>query len=735
MKLATPCCFIATTLAASAAAAQDLQPGANFVSAPSKVAQSTTNAESSHLGDFDLDGDLDALVTQGGTFSKLQTRLWRSDASTAGGNFVFTDITNTNFPVLASSAQHVTAADIDLDGDLDLLLSNTTQFFAQSNVWLVNQGGAQGGTAGVFLMDFTRWTGLGGAGSSIPASLVINSGTFAGGFADWSQYCDFADVDLDGDYDYLQTSVGPSFGGATMSRMFLNNGAGNFSEYNPSGAVSGTSALASGSAAGWAEGTQLTNSTASDGSTHDITNVTWSADFADIDNDFDLDLLVNNRTGQSRMYTNRFVENGFSPGSEGAGTRLFRDTTATSLLLAQTGGVCTDFTFGDIDLDDDVDIWAVSYSSFADEILINNGSGAFSGIGSPLGDPGADENEVEFLDYDADGDLDAITANFEGVNSIYKNLAAQGASTAAASSFLARTSVLGTETEIATPGTVADSWLSVSAADLDNDNDTDLFFTQDGSSTSSAIHINSLGVAESTAPRIPRITLHGGATPPTSTPRRVVAQVYDNNPTGRSRDAVANIKFKINGGAAMSASARWSGGNLFRGAIPGYWFGNIEYWMEVTDEAGNTGSSAHNFITIPVAGLSNYGAATAGCSGVQHTTANSGATIGNSEFVISTTNCPASTLNLLLTASGSTTGVDYGFGILLHVDLFAAEVAAIDMPSDALGTGYAPIPIPNNPLLVNSIYYAQTISYWSGPCTPSPLGLSVSDALAITILQ
>ncbi|MBI3819198.1 MAG: VCBS repeat-containing protein [Planctomycetes bacterium] len=728
--------FFASVAAGGVAFSQDLQPGANFAPKPGSIPQSTSYAEASHFADFDMDGDLDAFLTQGGAFSALQSRLWFNNASTAGGNFVFSDVTGSKLPALLAESVHVESADVDRDGDLDLMLVNTTQFFTQSNIWLINQGGAQGGTAGVFFIDTSRWNGLGGAGSSIPSSLLISSGTFSGGFADWSNACDFADVDLDGDMDYLQTSAGPNYSGAVMSRLFMNNGAGIFAEYNPSGTVSGSLALAAGSQAGWCEGSQLDNTASTNGGNHDITNVAFDADFADVDNDFDVDLLINNRTGQSRMYQNRFVDNNYSAGSEGMGTRLFRDVTGSALATAQSGGQCMDFAFGDIDLDDDVDMWAVSYASLQDRILSNNGSGIFSSIGAPLGDPSADENQADFVDYDGDGDLDVALANFDGINYIYKNTAAQGGSTSTASSFLLRTSVLGTEPEMNSPGTNADTWLSVSVGDLDNDNDADLLFSHDGSATNAGIWTNTLGVADAVAPRIPRVGLLSGSSVAGSTPHVVAAQVYENDSTERFRESTASVKYTIDGGPVHTSSAAWAGGNIFRGQVPGYWFGSIDYWFEVRDRAGNTGASAHHNIQVASNGLSNSGYSTPGCNGFQHISANSAATPGNGEFEIHVTNCPPNSMNLLIVSSiGAPLGIDFQLGLWVYVDLGAPEILLYDEPSLANGLGIAAIPLPSSySAIVGSTYHAQSFSYWGNACNPSPLSLSTSEALDITLV-
>ncbi len=716
--------------------AQDLQPGPNFVAQPGDIAQTTSFAETVRLGDFDQDGDLDAFFTAGGSFSNAQSRLWTSNATTAGVSFSFSDATPASLPILLAQSQSAEAADIDGDGDLDLAIANTSQFFAQSNVWLVNQGGAQGGTPGTFLLDMSRWNGLGGAGSSVAAALVLSSGTFSGGFADWSHALEFGDVDLDGDLDLLQASIGPSFGGSTLHRMFLNEGTNGFEEHNPSGAVSGATALATGSSAGWCEGTQLEGTPNTTGAQHDLTGVSYDIDFGDLDQDLDLDVLVQGRASSSRVYRNRYIENGDSLGNEGIGQRLFRDVTASVLATPQTGGLCQDVELFDADADDDLDLWGVNWSGLQDRLLLNDGTGILASAGGPLGDPGADENEADVLDYDGDGDLDVAVANFQGTNWIYKSLAAQGASTATTSTFLVRTSVLGTETEMATPGTVADSFRSGDVGDLDNDGDDDLIFSQGGLSTLTALQQNLLGVPDSIAPRLPLVTSYAGLLSPTSAPRRIVAQVYDNAAMERLRDASAEIEFTVDGGAPKIAPARWSGGNLVRGTIPGWWTGSIQYVVRVTDRAGNAGTSAAQVFTVASQGLASYGAGTPGCSGAQAMAANSAPTIGNVDFELSTTNCPPSSLQLTMVSDAQDlAGSDpFGLGVTLHVGFGGLELIALDMFSDAAGFGVASVAIPPTLALIGQTYFAQTLSAWAGPCVPSTFGLSTSDGLAMTVL-
>ena len=298
-----------------------------------------------------------------------------------------------------------------------------------------------------------------------------------------------------------------------------------------------------------------------------------------------------------------------------------------------------------------------------------------------------------------------------------------------------RTSVLGVESELAAPGTLGDSWLSADVGDLDGDKDSDLLVSNDGVGTSAAVHVNTLGVPDLIAPKIPKVGILGGVAPAGSKARVAAAQVFDNDANERFRDATAVLKFQINGGPVATTPARWSGGNLFRGTIPGYWFGAIQWWFEVTDRNANKGSSTVQNLNVASAGLANYGFGTPGCSGPQVMSANSVACPSNGDFQLRTTRCPPSALNLVLQSpTADVAGSDPLFlGITLHIGLFDPNLFALDMVSDPTGLGITPIPFPNDPSLVGYTGNFQTISLWTGPCTPSQLGLSTSNALAVTV--
>lgn len=119
-----------------------------------------------------------------------------------------------------------------------------------------------------------------------------------------------------------------------------------------------------------------------------------------------------------------------------------------------------------------------------------------------------------------------------------------------------------------------------------------------------------------------------------------------------------------------------------------------------------------DLISLAPLGVSNYGIGTPGCLG-PHTFKTSGAAnIGNFNFGFRGSNVPASTLGLLfITDSQDPAGTDaFGLGFKLHVDFFAAtEVLNYDIFSDADHYSAVTTAVPNNPLLVGAVYFAQSL--------------------------
>ncbi|MBI3819001.1 MAG: VCBS repeat-containing protein [Planctomycetes bacterium] len=159
-----------------------------------------------------------------------------------------------------------------------------------------------------------------------------------------------------------------------------------------------------------------------------------------------------------------------------------------------------------------------------------------------------------------------------------------------------------------------------------------------------------------------------------------------------------------------------------------------------------TANSHSNNVTILTnatfvpAGIVLYGKGTPGCSGVLSMGANAIPKVNSPGFAITTTNAPPGALGLCIVTDSQDAAGTYLFslGIKFHVDLNSAtQVYAFDATSDASGTGRATTPIPNNPTLVGSAFYAQ--SFWlenvtnGQGCSLAPFGLVSANGVGIVV--
>ena len=450
---------------------------------------------------------------------------------------------------------------------------------------------------------------------------------------DWSCQCDFADVDHDGDDDLMHSSYGQAFSGAVMSRMFLNNG-GFFSEYNPSAQISGNPNIAPGSGAGFLEGQHQTNTTDTTGLFHDIANVSLDVDFADFDGDFDNDIQASSRDTQQRIFQSRWYENGESYGNEVATTRLYRDVTGSWLLgpggLAQLPGANYDNDFHDMDNDSDVDGYFLGYIGTQDRWAVNDGSGHFQSF-QTVPNSANDDNETDWHDFDHDGDVDPFISAFSGADRFYKN------------QYVETSSINLTEVQLGQGLGV--QTLGSDMGDMDNDGDIDIICAED-SGQNEVLLRNNINVPDPIAPRIDQIQQLAPGNP-SSTPRRIISRVWDNINFEYMKQATGTLNFTVNGNP-HSAHAKYTGGNLWRSVIPGYFYGNISYSLTVSDRVGNAGTSAVKAVVIPLQGFTTFGTDLPGCHGAHVLGVGTAPTVNNPEFSMTCTGGPASSMSLCL---------------------------------------------------------------------------------------
>ena len=556
----------------------------NTTDIPTGGAANSSRTENVDFGDVDLDGDWDAVFADGGDAAQDQNRIWinRGPGSNLGK---FQDETGARFPAVNDQSRDIEFVDFDNDSDLDIYTSNTAALVAQGNRWWHNTGTGSGNYTDE---TASRWVGLASANSSIAPSQLLGNGTFI----DFSCDCDFGDLDNDGDMDLFHSSYGGVFGGQVPSRIFLNDGAGFFTEFNPSGFKLSGQTIQAGSPGLWCEGNQQSNTTNTNGNNCDIASSALDIDLGDIDGDYDLDVLHGARQEVPRMFRNMLEENN--------GVLGFRDVTGSTFPSGySTGNGHYEQEMGDLDGDGDLDIYGLNWRAsfgFDDITLVNNGNGVYTNMVTLAGSS-SDDNEGDFLDYDNDGDLDLFVANFSGQDKLYRNNNNGG------SSF--------SYTKVGFPSS-SQTALDADACDVDGDGDYDLFIANDFNAANTYFE-NTTQTPDTHAPYIPNVE-QAPNRPAGPAPTVVRAQVYDNAPYYITWYNVTTLTYTVNGSGGATVPALSSGGQIFRAEIPGTEVGTIQYFFTSSDEYGNSSNSASKSY-VATSGGANSGASDCDCSG------------------------------------------------------------------------------------------------------------------------
>jgi hypothetical protein len=291
------------------------------------------NSTGCSWGDFDNDGNLDLLVTNGGRFSPLPNFLYKNN-----GDGTFTKITSGNVVTDLKVSFAGTWGDYDNDGYIDLLVSDNEEnknalyrnngdstFTPIMNVSLVNEAGTFIPTAWAdynndgFIDAFVGATG----GNNNLLYRNKGDGTFvkvtSGGIVNsLSVGCAWGDYDNDGLPDLFITSAG--IGSPQKNSLYHNKGNGTFANVTSGSIV------------------------------NDIGNFVGCA-WGDYDNDGFLDLFVCRQLGQNNVL---YHNNG-----DGTFTRI------TEGSLVNDGGNSVSCSWGDYDNDGFPDLF-VTNGAFGD---------------------------------------------------------------------------------------------------------------------------------------------------------------------------------------------------------------------------------------------------------------------------------------------------------------------------------------------------------------------------------
>lgn len=199
---------------------------------------------------------------------------------------------------------------------------------------------------------------------------------------------EIGDVDADGDLDVILADWGagsPMENTGGQVQLWLNDGTGTFTDATAA-AMPAT-----------------------------LVRFCWELELVDVDNDWDLDLAVSSkRSGTSFLYTN-----------DGTGT--FTDVTAERM-----PHFTNNYEFEAMDLDGDGFLDLVTINDGTDtgeggreHVLRNDGSGGYVDATPEwwpdAANPGEDDNNINFVDVDSDGDADFIVGSLTGPDRLMIN--------------------------------------------------------------------------------------------------------------------------------------------------------------------------------------------------------------------------------------------------------------------------------------------------------------------------
>jgi hypothetical protein len=340
------------------------------------------------LSDLDGDGDLDIVLANGGGYYE-EGNVEPSVVYFNDGTGALRDVTASVFAGASSRLRQVSIGDVDGDGDLDLY---------------------QPGGYGVDVDKLWIQTSAGAFADEALSRLPPESHSRAGS-------AHLADLDGDGDLDLVSGDWGDaSTSGLSRLVLFLNDGSGIFSR-----------AAAQAEPAFSTTADRFPPTLPVDGASGSY----WGRrpidlDAADVDGDFDLDILVNHRDGVSRILLN----DGAANFSDGNAVAQIANADSTLSLVSnypeKVGPYAYNQELCDIDGDGDLDLLVdnagaapegVDGGNFT-QLLLNDGTGKFADATRShiFGEPGSDDNAVKCVDMDDDGNYDLLVASLQNTS-------------------------------------------------------------------------------------------------------------------------------------------------------------------------------------------------------------------------------------------------------------------------------------------------------------------------------
>src|SRR5829696_333478 len=455
------------------------------------------------LADINGDGLVDILFANGGDYDYPGEPTLSQVFLNQSPDQMFEEATKQVLPN-AMLARVIKVRDVNADGSPDILVGTTFQ--TQSRLYLGDGSG-----------DFTDVTK-----THLP-QIKASVGDL-----------EFGDIDGDGDLDIVLADWGRgspmlSDGGRTM--LWLNDGTGHL--------------------------TDATQARMPDV----LVQFSWELEFVDVDNDYDLDILVSCKVcGGSYLFEN-----------DGTGT--FTDVTPGKLPQFRNN---YDFEAMDVNGDDYLDVVTINDGiGDREQIFINDRQGAFDNETSRLWpdseNVGFDDNMDTFLDFDSDGDADLLIGSLTDpdrllINDVSGKLKLINDSLQP---------ILGD-----TYGT-----LGIAVADLNSDCRLDVVQAQGESAWPEKVYLGKDIPADTAPPVITRVEKVSASG--TDRPIRVRARVHDNKSPTMPHDWRSVVLRWRTDGQTHQRSMQWYGEYLWRGMIDKPPAGDFSYEVCATDAAGN----------------------------------------------------------------------------------------------------------------------------------------------------
>ena len=444
-----------------------------------------------------------------------------------------------------------------------------------------------------------------------------------------------------------------------------------------------------------------------------------SVDFevADYDGDYDFDLVTAGFLSQGRVY----VSNRYAP----VGAGQWTDITQHALLVNQTGqssASAYEAEYNDIDGDGNFDVWMGNYNNNLERLMRNNGPDAggfaFTQMNSWIkNDPNTDEEEADFCDYDNDGDVDVYVANFSGTNYLFQSGLAQGLDPDVQGLVHRTGAAFGLAPNPEMPSNFNSGTSERGeVADLDGDGDDD-FILANQDIQGNWLFRNVLGVPDTHAPGFASVTVQGDKT--NGTPTVIHAAGRDNGPSQLHRYYDAVLVYAVDDGPPQSVAMFNQNGQQYRGVIPAQVNATVAYHVEVTDLNGNTGvSTTHGFEQGDPAVWEDLGSGLAGIAGVPSLVGSGPLTVGSAGSLTLSSAAPSAICALFI--SVASTPAPFKCGTLVPVPV-ALQLTLGTNGSGALPLAWASWP---NGLSGASLWFQYAIADGAAVC-----GTALSNAV------